>query len=204
MNKNYKVLMISAASVALVAGFLSAVGSSSGFLQLEASRAIKTHTVSFTAEDVSTGTYDDYCYSMPLTLSKSDCIDDKDGNKYSVTSKAFDRDQFSGTYFYGDESIVFGGNYIAEFTGTACEYFTVHFLILRRAEFDLEKSFISYYLGVSDDDHYNNDTHFKVYKDDGESEYIEYCACDDFTNYSAFNQKKVMVNEVKLVFACER
>ncbi len=201
MNKKYKVLMIAAASVALVAGSLFAVGNNGGFLQLEASRAKKTHEISFTADDVTAGTYDEYYCVTPLLFSKSDCIEDKDGIKYSITSRDFDPDYGDGTGLYYNDSVTFGGDYIAEFTGNGYNTFSVNFLILRRASFVFEQSFVSYYLDVADEDHYHNDIQFSVYTDDNVSEYVEYRA---YYNFAPKAGHKIMINEVKLVFSCER
>lgn len=159
----------------------------------------KTHTISFTAGDVTPGVYDDYWSVTPFTLHKDNAFKDADGTFYDIESVPCD-DGFGTCIMNYGTVITFGGDYIITIDAAEGEEVNVQFALVKKAELDLSASFISYYVDVADDDHYHNSDHFQV-STDTDSVYTIYGAWMD--TYSYYGHK-IMIDEVKLVFTCPR
>ena len=159
----------------------------------------KTHTISFTAGDVTPGVYDDYWSVTPFTLHKDNAFKDADGTFYDIESVPCD-DGFGTCIMNYGTVITFGGDYIITIDAAEGEEVNVQFRLVKKAELNLSASFISYYVDVADDDHYHNSDHFQV-STDTDPVYTIYGAWMD--TYSYYGQK-IMIDEVRLVFTCPR
>ena len=158
-----------------------------------------THTISFTAGDVTPGVYDDYWLVTPFTLHKDNAFKDGDGTSYDIESVPCD-DGFGTCIMNYGTVITFGGDYIITIDAAEGEEVDVQFALVKKAELDLSASFISYYVDVADDEHYHNSDHFQVSTDTDPS-YTIYGA---FMNTNSYYGQKIMIDEVKLVFTCPR
>ncbi len=157
----------------------------------------KTHTISFKADDVTPGVYDDYWSVTPFTLHKDNAFKDADGTFYDIESVPCE-DGFGTCIANSYADITFGGDYIMTFDAGDVEEINVQFALVKKAELDLSASFISYYVDVADKDHYHNDNHFQV-STDTDPVYTIYGA---FINF--YGSGQIMIDEVKLVFTCPR
>ena len=197
-KKSIVLLTAIAASVIGATGLVFSFGPApKGLLAL--TNEPKTHTISFTAGDVTPGVYDDYWSVTPFTLHKDNAFKDADGTFYDIESVPCD-DGFGTCIMNYGTVITFGGDYIITIDAADGEEVNVQFALVKKAELDLSASFISYYVDVADDDHYHNSDHFQV-STDTDPVYTIYGAWMD--TYSYYGQK-IMIDEVKLVFTCPR
>lgn len=197
MEKRSIVLLATiAASLIGVTGLTFSVGAASKGL-VAGTNEPKTHTISFTAGDVTPGVYDDEWLLTPFTLHKDNAFKDADGTSYNIESVPYDGDG-DGTFITHYGAVAFGGDYIMTFDAEGMEEVNVRFALVKKAELDLSASFISYYVDVADDDHYHNSDHFQV-STDTDPAYTTYGAYINF-----YVSGKIMIDEVKLVFSCPR
>ena len=145
------------------------------------------HTVIFSGSDVTPDSYDGGSYQQCFSLSKNNSIVVNDSEKYGLAS-------FDGfTYYMGSDIVTWGGTNIATIEESeGFESFTFYFELVDRANLDLDKSVVDYYV----DGKYQN-VKFELDTDDPGFNY--YAA--EFNCYSDYG-KKIEVKQVKLVFSC--
>ena len=198
MEKRSIVLLAAIAASAIgVTGLAFSFGATSMGL-IAGTNGPATHTISFTAGDVTPGVYDDEWLVTPFTLRKDNAFKDGDGTSYNIESVPYD--DGIGTRIEHYETATFGGDYIITIDSSQGEQVDVQFALVKKAELDLSASFISYYVDDVDDDHYHNSDRFQV-STDTDPDYTIYGAWMD--TYSYYGHK-IMINEVKLVFTCPR
>ncbi len=196
MEKKNIVLGLGIAFAVLGAGALALSFGTTSLALKAGNETERTHTVSFGADDITAGAYDEWAYANPFSLHIDDAYADGDGTTYDIDSVPFDPETFSGTYFYGPESITFGGDYLISFTGTASESVSVAFRLVKKANLDLDASFLSFYLNGT----YDNSNKFAL-EDESDPVYNTYMVQADF--YSYYDQT-IQVSEIKLVFSCPK
>ena len=143
MEKKSIVLLAAIAASAIgVTGLAFSVGVASKGL-IAGVNEPKVHTVSFKAGDVASGAYDSENWLTPFTLHKDDAIEDADGTTYDIESLPYD--DGVGTFIYNDGSASFGGDYIITIASANYDSVYVQFALVKKAELNLNASFISYY-----------------------------------------------------------
>lgn len=199
MNNKSKLLIASILACVTAGATLAVVGMNKGFENLKASKASKTHTVTFQLSDFSRGEYDADLYGYPLFFNAKDVIDDIDDNKYDVNSVPFYwKSEISarGTYiFCSDGDVTFKDGSFMSFTNDNSQFLNIEFKILKRANVDLDKSIVGYtYDGTYDNEKFE-------FQEDFDEEYSIYSV--GFGWYSHYGAE-INITEVKLVFSCDR
>lgn len=161
-KKSFVLFAAIAASVIGATGLVFSVGAAPMGI-IAGTNEPATHTISFTAGDVTPGVYDDEWMLTPFTLHKDNAFKDADGTSYNIESVPYD--DGTGTRIMHYETATFGGDYIITIDSASGEQIDVQFALVKKAELDLSASFISYYVDVADDAHYHNSDHFQVSTD---------------------------------------
>ena len=197
MEKKNIVLSLGIAFAALGAGTLALSFGTTSLALKAGNETERTHTIFFGADDITAGAYDEDLYARPISLHLDDAYDDGNGTTYDIDSVPLDPETFSGTYFYGPENnITFGGDYLISFTDTNSESVSVAFRLVKKANLDLDASFLSFYLNGT----YDNSNKFAL-EDESDPVYNAYKVQADFYSYYG---KTIQVSEIKLVFSCPK